>query len=67
LNPKKSNPVLAKKEISFAQYEIPIEDRVLKPEDVLETVREIIRLNNDPTAQPDQIDHLGKQESKTVL
>ena len=60
LNPKKSNPVLAK-EISFVQYEIPIEDRVLKPEDVLETVREIIRLNNDPTAQPDQIDHLGNR------
>ncbi len=41
--------------------EISIEDRVLKPEDVVETIREIIRLNNDPLAKPDQIDHLGNR------
>jgi DNA-directed RNA polymerase subunit beta len=43
------------------QYEIKIEDRILKPEDVAEVVKEIIRLNNDPEAQPDQIDHLGNR------
>jgi len=41
--------------------EIKIEDRVLKPEDVIEVMREIIRLNNDPEATPDQIDHLGNR------
>jgi DNA-directed RNA polymerase subunit beta len=43
------------------EEEIKVEDRVLKPEDVLEVVKEIIRLNNNPTAQPDQIDHLGNR------
>ncbi len=41
--------------------EIKIEDRVLKPEDVLMVLREIIRLNNNPSAVPDQIDHLGNR------
>ncbi|XOB41121.1 MAG: DNA-directed RNA polymerase subunit beta [Candidatus Nealsonbacteria bacterium] len=40
---------------------IEIEDRVLKPEDVLIVLREIIRLNNNPEARPDQIDHLGNR------
>jgi DNA-directed RNA polymerase subunit beta len=40
---------------------IEIKDRVLKPEDVAEVVREIVRLNNDPQAKPDQIDHLGNR------
>jgi DNA-directed RNA polymerase subunit beta len=51
LNPKIQN----------TKYEIRIEDRVLKPEDVVEVVREIIRLNNDPNGKPDQIDHLGNR------
>ena len=29
-------------------------------------LREIIRLNNDPQAQPDQIDHLGNRRVKSV-
>jgi len=41
--------------------EISIKERVLKPEDVLAVLREIIRLNNDPEANPDQIDHLGNR------
>jgi len=41
--------------------EISIKERVLKPEDVLAVLREIIRLNNDPEAKPDQIDHLGNR------
>jgi DNA-directed RNA polymerase subunit beta len=55
LNPK--SQILNSKQ----KEEIPIEYRTLKPEDVLETVRGIIRLNNDPSAQPDQIDHLGNR------
>ncbi len=40
---------------------ITTKDRVLKPEDVLMVLREIIRLNNNPEAKPDQIDHLGNR------
>lgn len=50
-----------KSEIRDTKYQIRIEDRVLKPEDVVETIREIIRLNNDPGGKPDQIDHLGNR------
>ncbi len=45
--------------------EIEIQDRVLKPDDVLATIKEIIRLNNNPQAKPDQIDHLGNRRVKT--
>jgi len=48
-----------------AGYEILKEDRVLKLEDVIEVVREIIRLNNDPLAKPDQVDHLGNRRVRT--
>ena len=41
--------------------EILPEDRILKLEDVIEALREIIRLNNDPQAKPDEIDHLGNR------
>ncbi|MFQ6084387.1 MAG: DNA-directed RNA polymerase subunit beta [Candidatus Aminicenantia bacterium] len=47
------------------QEEITIADRVLKPEDIVAVLREIIRLNNDPTAVPDQIDHLGNRRVRT--
>jgi len=42
------------------------EDRVLKPEDIIEVIREIIRLHNDPGAQADEIDHLGNRRVRTV-
>ena len=45
--------------------EIAVEDRVLKLEDVLEVLREVIRLNNTPGAVPDQIDHLGNRRVRT--
>src|SRR3989338_2309884 len=38
--------------------EIAVEDRVLKLEDVVEALREVIRLNNTSGAEPDQIYHL---------
>ena len=41
--------------------EIKKEDRVLSIEDIIIVLREIIRLNNDPTSHPDQIDHLGNR------
>jgi DNA-directed RNA polymerase subunit beta len=46
--------------------EITNKDRVLKLEDVVATIREIIRLNNTPDAKPDQIDHLGNRRVRTV-
>ena len=48
------------------EEEIRTEDRVLKSEDVVATLREIIRLNNNPDAQPDQIDHLGNRRVRTL-
>lgn len=41
--------------------DIKKEDRVLSIEDIIIVLREIIRLNNDPTSHPDQIDHLGNR------
>ncbi|OHA68727.1 MAG: DNA-directed RNA polymerase subunit beta [Candidatus Wildermuthbacteria bacterium RIFCSPHIGHO2_02_FULL_49_12b] len=45
--------------------DIPLEDRVLKLEDVVEVLREVIRLQNNPAAIPDQIDHLGNRRVRT--
>ena len=47
------------------QREIRVQDRVLTLEDVVEAIREIIRLNNTPGAVPDQIDHLGNRRVRT--
>ncbi len=55
-------PALRKKEKTD---EISIGDRVLKLEDVVETIREVIRLNNTQGSQPDQIDHLGNRRVRT--
>ena len=40
--------------------------RVLRLDDIIEIIREIIRLNNDPTAQPDDIDHLKNRRVRAV-
>jgi len=60
LKPKVKNQK-AKREL-----EITPEDRTLKPEDVVEVVREIIRLNNNPEGKPDEIDHLGNRRVRTI-
>ncbi|MCJ7829711.1 DNA-directed RNA polymerase subunit beta [Patescibacteria group bacterium] len=49
-----------------AEPEITVQDRVLKPEDVVDVLREVIRLNNDPDGKPDQIDHLGNRRVRTL-
>ncbi len=46
--------------------EITKEDRILSIADLTEVVREIIRLNNDPNATPDQVDHLGNRRVRTL-
>ncbi len=41
-------------------------DRFLKKEDLIEVIKEIIRLNNDPLAEPDNIDHLGCRRVRRI-
>jgi DNA-directed RNA polymerase subunit beta len=48
------------------KQDITTKDRVLHPEYVIETVREIVRLNNDPKGKPDEIDHLGNRRVRTI-
>ncbi|MBI2588063.1 DNA-directed RNA polymerase subunit beta, partial [Candidatus Azambacteria bacterium] len=38
--------------------------RIFRPEDLVLIIREIIRLNNDPEAMPDDIDHLGNRRGR---
>jgi DNA-directed RNA polymerase subunit beta len=40
--------------------------RILRREDVIEIIKEIIRLNNDPTAEADDIDHLKNRRVRAV-
>ena len=40
--------------------------RILRIDDVVEIIKEIIRLNNDPTSQPDDIDHLKNRRVRAV-
>ncbi len=42
------------------------DSRLLDLEDVLAAVREIVRLNNDSMAEPDDIDHLGNRRIRSV-
>ena len=37
--------------------DIEKDDRILKIEDLVEVVKEVIRLNNTPDAKADQVDH----------
>ncbi len=46
--------------------EMAKEDRVLSIEDIVAVIKEIIRLNKDPMASPDQIDHLGNRRVRTI-
>ncbi len=47
-------------------YPLIEEHRVLKPEDIVLVIKQIIKLNNDPLAVPDNIDHLGNRRVKTI-
>lgn len=40
--------------------------KTLRGEDVVEVIKEIIRLNNNPKAEPDDIDHLGNRRVRTI-
>ncbi len=63
-NPKSKVPVKSK-EINTGR-EITIEDRVLRVEDIVAVLREIIRLNNTPGSEADEIDHLGNRRVRTI-
>ncbi|MEA3452842.1 MAG: DNA-directed RNA polymerase subunit beta, partial [Patescibacteria group bacterium] len=43
-----------------------LEDRVLRVEDVVAVLREVIRLNNTPGSKADEIDHLGNRRVRTI-
>jgi len=58
---KKGKRKILNSKFKIQDSEITVSDRVLKPEDVIAVIREIIRLNNSPGALPDQIDHLGNR------
>ena len=53
-------------ELKLGTKEMSVKDRILKREDVIAVIKEIIRLNNDPYANPDQIDHLGNRRVRTL-
>ncbi|MBI2590190.1 DNA-directed RNA polymerase subunit beta [Candidatus Berkelbacteria bacterium] len=42
------------------------QNRILRLEDVIEVIREIIRLNNDPIAKADDVDHLKNRRVRAV-
>jgi DNA-directed RNA polymerase subunit beta len=46
--------------------EITMDDRVLRVEDIVAVIREIIRLNNTPGSDADEIDHLGNRRVRTI-
>jgi len=50
----------------IAKSKINPEDRVLSVNDIIEVMKEIIRLNNDPDAKADEIDHLGNRRVRTI-
>ena len=46
--------------------DIEKEDRTLKIEDLIEVVKEVISLNNNPNGKADQVDHLGNRRVRTL-
>jgi DNA-directed RNA polymerase subunit beta len=46
--------------------QITKKDRILRLEDLIAIIKEIIRLNNTPGARPDDIDHLGNRRVRTL-
>ena len=66
----KQNTKLTRKEKALVVKpkgeEITISDRILKLEDVVGVIKEIIRLNNNPVAKQDQIDHLGNRRVRNL-
>jgi len=49
-----------------AKMKISKEDRILTKEDITDVIKEVIRLNNNPKAEADDIDHLGNRRIRSV-
>ncbi len=54
------------KEFPSFDNKITKEDRVLHFKDIVAIIKEIIQLNNNPVAKPDDIDHLGNRRIRSV-
>ncbi|MBL7053235.1 MAG: DNA-directed RNA polymerase subunit beta [Candidatus Portnoybacteria bacterium] len=50
--------------LGLKEDKITKEDRVLRFDDLVNIIKEIINLNNNPLAKPDDIDHLGNRRVK---
>ena len=57
-------PILDKRKNK--ESDVEKDDRILKIEDLVEVLKEVIRLNNDPNAKADQVDHLGNRRVRTL-
>lgn len=60
------DPSESSKKTSKDGEEITVKERVLTPKDIVAVLKEIIKLNNDPQAKPDEIDHLGNRRIRTI-
>lgn len=63
---RKNNEKIFDNEKIKIDEQISLKDRILKPEDILFTLKEIVKLNNTPYAEADQIDHLGNRRVKSL-
>ncbi len=54
------------KRLNLNKNEKDEEARLLGQEELIRIISEIINLNNDPTAEPDDIDHLGNRRLRRV-
>ena len=45
---------------------VTAKNRVLRLEDIIETIKEVIRLNNNPAAEPDDVDNLKNRRVRAV-
>ncbi len=54
------------KQAAKAQLTVGRTERLLRFEDLVAIIKEIIRLNNTPLAKPDDIDHLGNRRVRTL-
>ena len=46
--------------------EYSTKERILQRQDIVGTIAEIIRMNNDPESEPDDIDHLGNRRVRSI-
>jgi len=52
--------------MGFSMDDIEKASRIIRQEDLIAIITEIIKLNDTPGAQPDDIDHLGNRRIRTV-